>query len=322
MLSKFIFKQASKRSTNEFLRMQSWHSSQAQTAMLCGVNGSINSASFFTLQRNTQQQGQRLFAQRFFSSSSSESSASDVEEGAERDARPQRGNRNDSFNNRNDDKRGDEVSGLIARIDSGELDSLNEFQFMVMMQKTVRGFTTQRDVPISVRGQAIDRMSDYLNERLAKDENPIYLHEVGDFLTLLLNQNRAAANRLRFTFRKVVADAFSAEDMRQEYRDMSLYRIAQIIRAMPPNRQSQRVLRLADELLNKESEPKPIIAVFRILEHISSNPQIVGWTFSTQRALIRLLSDPNQIDIGAINIRTRVSMLDKLTEITKTGSVP
>ena len=69
-------------------------------------------------------------------------------------------------------------------------------------------------MPIAVRGQAIDRMSDYLNERLARDESPIYLHEVGDFLSLLLNQNRAAAGRLRQTFRRVVTDAFAADEVR------------------------------------------------------------------------------------------------------------
>ena len=53
------------------------------------------------------------------------------------------------------------------------------------------------------------------------------------------------------------------------------------------------MLAFGERLLNKEEEPKPIVAVFRILEHVTANPQMINWTSSTQRALIRLLSDPN-----------------------------
>jgi len=59
---------------------------------------------------------------------------------------------------------------------------MNEFQFMVFLQKACRAFNTQRDVPMHERSQAADKLSVYLCERLEADESPIYLHEVGDFI--------------------------------------------------------------------------------------------------------------------------------------------
>lgn len=101
---------------------------------------------------------------------------------------------------------------------------------------------------------------------------------------------------------------------------MSLYRLAQILRAMPANRQSQRVLMRAEVLLATETEPKPIVAVHRILQHVTASPQIAGRTTSTQRALIRLLSDPNQVDLGNVNVRTRAQILGGLAEIARAGN--
>lgn len=79
---------------------------------------------------------------------------------------------------------------------------------MVFLQKATRAFTTQRDVQISVRGKALDDMSNYLQTRLQKEKDPIYLHEVGDWITLSMNNNRGAAIRLRIMFKGIVKDIF------------------------------------------------------------------------------------------------------------------
>ena len=57
--------------------------------------------------------------------------------------------------------------------------------------------------------------------------------------------------------------------MRPEYREMSLYRIAQILRAMPPNRASSKLLDFGVRILKEPEEPKPIISLYRILEHVT-----------------------------------------------------
>jgi len=68
---------------------------------------------------------------------------------------------------------------------------MNEFQFMVFLQKANLAINTQRDVPIHERAQGVDKLSAYLCERLEADENPIYLHEVGDNIIAKLNAGRS-----------------------------------------------------------------------------------------------------------------------------------
>ena len=131
-------------------------------------------------------------------------------------------------------------------------------------------------------------MSNYLQTRLEKDKDPIYLHEVGDWCTLSMNNNRGAAIRLRIMFKSIVKDIFDqdVDQMRPEYREMSLYRIAQILRAMPANRTASKLLDFGTRILKEPEEPKPIISLYRILEHISSNTMIVNWSGNTQKTLI------------------------------------
>ena len=114
------------------------------------------------------------------------------------------------------------------------------------------------------------------------------MHEVGDWITLSMNNNRGAAIRLRIMFKSIVKDIFDqdVDQMRPEYREMSLYRIAQILRAMPANRTASKLLDFGTRILKEPEEPKPIISLYRILEHISSNTMIVNWSGNTQKALI------------------------------------
>ena len=79
-------------------------------------------------------------------------------------------------------------------------------------------------------------MSEYLLQRLEKEESPIYLHELADFIMVNLNRHRGPAMRLQRKFRSVVAETFKSDDLRPELKEMSLYRAAQILRAMPTNR--------------------------------------------------------------------------------------
>lgn len=71
---------------------------------------------------------------------------------------------------------------------SGELDEMNEFAFMVYMQKAFRAFTTQRDISHAERITTLNSFNDYLNTRMLREENPIYLHIVGDLLSLGINK--------------------------------------------------------------------------------------------------------------------------------------
>ena len=84
---------------------------------------------------------------------------------------------------------------------------MNEFQLMVFLQKISRGFTTQRDIQFQDKRAAADSLSNYLIERLNKDEAPIYLHEVACYLCIGINTNSwGPANSLRQAFEeKVVA---------------------------------------------------------------------------------------------------------------------
>lgn len=82
---------------------------------------------------------------------------------------------------------------------------------------------------------ALDRMSVYLTERIERDESPIYLHEIAFFLAIYANQGRRPAVLLSKALEKSVKEMFDKDeaDMRPEIREMSLYRIVQILRALP-----------------------------------------------------------------------------------------
>ena len=57
--------------------------------------------------------------------------------------------------------------------------------------------------------------------------------------------------------------------MRQEMKDASLFRVCQIIRALPGHRDYKDVVEFATNLLTQEEEPKPIVALFRLLEYVT-----------------------------------------------------
>ena len=115
------------------------------------------------------------------------------------------------------------------------------------------------------------------------DESPIYLHEVGDFLSAKINFGRNSSQQLQRIFSSKVQAIFEqpVDEMRPEYNEMSLYRFAQIVNAMNPSRQLRKVLDFGNELIAREDEPKPIISVYRLLQKITTNGQIVFWTGKT-----------------------------------------
>lgn len=82
------------------------------------------------------------------------------------------------------------MTSITTKIENGELDEMNEFQFMVFMQKMTRSMSTNREIPIQVKSENVEKLYEYLNLRLEKDENPIYLHEIGDWLSLTFNWRR------------------------------------------------------------------------------------------------------------------------------------
>ena len=136
---------------------------------------------------------------------------------------------------------------------------------------------------------------------------------------LAQNKTRFQANHLRTVFVKKVEEVFGqeADQMRQEFKDMSLFRIAQIVRAMPNDRRSTVVLDFATQVLKQEDEPKPIVALFRLLEFVTDSSTFINRTHKTQEELIKVFSDPNQVDLANINVRMRGLVLAKLTNIVK-----
>ena len=59
-----------------------------------------------------------------------------------------------------------DIKNLSKMVESGELDAMDEHQFMVFMQKVTRTFTTQRDVPYQERSQILDNYNKYVCERI------------------------------------------------------------------------------------------------------------------------------------------------------------
>ena len=90
---------------------------------------------------------------------------------------------------------------------------------------------------------------------------------------------------------------------------------------MPNGRpQIQKLFGLAMNIMAKEDEPKPVLAVFRLLNVLTQSHYTINWSWKEQQALISLMSDPMQFDIGNVNVRMRVNMLDSLSNITKYNS--
>lgn len=79
----------------------------------------------------------------------------------------------------------------------------------------------------------------------------------------------------------------------------------------------QKLFGLATNIMAKEDEPKPVLAVFRLLNAITQSHYVISWSWREQQALISLISDPMQFDIANVNVRMRVNMLDCLSNITK-----
>ena len=91
---------------------------------------------------------------------------------------------------------------------------------------------------------------------------------------------------------------------------MSLFRVAQIIRAMPNGRnQVQELYKLAVSIMAKEEEPKPVLAIYRLLDSLTLSHYTIAWSWKEQQALINLMSDPMQFDISNVNVRMRVNIL-------------
>ena len=67
----------------------------------------------------------------------------------------------------------------------------------------------------------------------------------------------------------------------------------------------------------KDEEPKPILAIYRLLETLSSNHHVINWSGRTQNAVINLMSDPRSFEISNVNVRMRVNMLDRLQVISR-----
>ena len=82
----------------------------------------------------------------------------------------------------------------------------------------------------------------------------------------------------------------------------------------------QKLFGLATDIMAKEDEPKPVLAVFRLLNAITQSHYVISWSWREQQALISLISDPMQFDIHNVNVRMRVNMLDCLSNITKYNS--
>ena len=185
---------------------------------------------------------------------------------------------------------------LTAQIERGDLDEMNEFQFTVYMQKVNRAFTNQRDVSGPVRGKAIDAYNRYLQKKLEEDASPIYLHLIGEHLAAHVNRNRGSSYALRGVYRRAVYDAFGkdAEEMRPEYRDMSLFRFVNVIQPISlQDRQSQLIVDQVTSLLQKEDEPKPIISLFRLMQKFTEDGANVNRHSGGLSEVIKVLNDPN-----------------------------
>ena len=151
---------------------------------------------------------------------------------------------------------------------------MNEFAFMVYMQKIFRAITTQRDISHQERIEGLNKFNEYVDGRMKREENPIYLHIIGDLLDLNLNKRGTTSQALRNTYNNAVEKIFSQDidGMRAEYRDMSLYRFCQVIRGIRNYRTFNSTITFANNLLNNEDEPKHVQSLMRLLRKMNDMP--------------------------------------------------
>ena len=113
--------------------------------------------------------------------------------------------------------------------------------------------------------------------------------------------------------------------MNQDFRNMDLFKISQIIKALPPRRQIlQKLFGMAIDILGRKDEPKPILAISRILKVLTEQKTVLHWATREQQALINVMSDQYQFDMELANVRMRINMLACLSNITKhiyTGNI-
>lgn len=272
---------------------------------------------FFTLQRHAFEP-RRFDAKRFFSSSSSENDNESGDENPDQEGGSRKGGA-DAFNRVS---KGDfvtvDLKAVQEKIGDGSLDQMDGKEFSIFLQKFARAYATQRDVPTNERQEILESLANYTKQRMEKDQEDslMYLHMVGD-LIYFFQRPSGTSRSLKTLMQQTVLDAYSkAKDggrssgVPQILEEQSLYRLAQIIRGMPLQRRgSQELFRLAVDLLGREDEPKPILAVFRLLDVLSSSTDNKIWSQREQTAIFNAMLDPTCIDIENINVRMRVNIL-------------
>ena len=94
---------------------------------------------------------------------------------------------------------------------------------------------------------------------------------------------------------------------------MSLYRIVQILGALPKNRVVPNLVKFALEVMEKEDEPKPLMSLYKML--ILCQEPGMGMRMLGKQALhatTKVLDDPSQVDIGNMTARMRVQFIQAL----------
>lgn len=86
---------------------------------------------------------------------------------------------------------------------------------------------------------------------------------------------------------------------------------------MPTTREALPAYEFAGKLLQNNDEPKPIIALYKMLTHLTSNPNILAFTQKEQNMLIKVLMDQDQVDLPRITVRMRNNILGKVLEMAK-----
>ena len=96
-------------------------------------------------------------------------------------------------------------------------------------------------MPYNEREEILDVFNAYMLRRMQRDYDgcTIYLHEVADLITLPMNSRRASCLPLAKEFTKVIDYNLQKDfgEMNQDFRNMNLFKISQIIKALPPRRQ-------------------------------------------------------------------------------------
>lgn len=132
------------------------------------------------------------------------------------------------------------VQSISAQIERGILDNLNEFQFMAYVQRVARSFIQQRDIDAKTRFEQMDAFCSYLCKRMTEvDQEPIYIHEVANFIYTQRNRyGRIPPNfsTLQREYANAVARLFKGDmsGARREYQEMSLYRFCIVLQGLSP----------------------------------------------------------------------------------------